>query len=267
MPLAPDARRGLTWVRAELLLALRLYVRTPFGRLDSGNPDAAPVARMIGRTPGAVTMQALNLASCDPELQARGIRGLPNRGHEAERLWADFAADPEAVAAEAEAMRDRFESGDSPFEPPAGRKLPAPPTPPAGPSETVREVRARRVQRFFRGAVEASYEGRCALTGLSVPALLTASHIIPWAADRSRRADPRNGLLLNALHDRAFDRGLLTFDENLRTVLSRELKHADAPDFAVAALLKYEGRPLTPPKQFDPAADALAYHRKNIFAH
>ena len=220
---------------------------------------------MIGRTPGAVTMQACNIASCDADLQARGIRGLPNRGHEAERLWADFAADPEAVAAEAEAMWDRFESGDSPFESAAGPKPPTTPTPPAGPTEVTRAVRTRRVQRFFRNAVAASYENRCALTGLAVPELLTASHIIPWAADRSRRADPRNGLLLNALHDRAFDRGLLTFDEDLRAVLSRELKHADAPDFAVAALLKYEGRRLTPPKQFDPAADALAHHRERVF--
>ena len=233
--------------------------------MHGGNPDAAVVAALIGRTADAVMMQALNLASCDPELHARGIRGLKNKGGAARRLWADFAADPEVVAAEAEAMWDRFESGDSPFES-AARTPPTTPTPPAGPTEVTRAVRTRRVQRFFRNAVAASYENRCALTGLAVPELLTASHIIPWSADRSRRADPRNGLLLNALHDRAFDRGLLTFDENLRAVLSRELKHADAPDFAVAALLKYEGRRLTPPKQFDPAADALAFHRERVFA-
>src|SRR5690606_15788351 len=95
---------------------------------------------------------------------------------------------------------------------------------PDGPSETERLTRVRRVQRFFRTAVLASYEKRCAITGLAIPRLLTASHILPWSTAPARRADPSNGICLNALHDRAFDRGLLTFDEDMRVVLSPILR-------------------------------------------
>ena len=57
-----------------------------------------------------------------------------------------------------------------------------------------------------------------------VPELLNASHIIPWSKDIARRADPCNGIALNALYDRAFDRGLITFDESFRQVLCHAYK-------------------------------------------
>jgi len=44
----------------------------------------------------------------------------------------------------------------------------------------------------------------------SIPELLIASHIIPWARDDKNRMNPANGLCLNALHDKAFDKGLIT---------------------------------------------------------
>lgn len=210
-------------------------------------------------------MQACNIASCDSELRDKGIVGLENRGKQAERLWADFQSDPEQIADEAEAMRERFDSSNSPFRSSSQGDAAAFTKPPSGPTEVLREIRTRRVQRFFRNALHASYEGRCALTGLTVPEVLTASHIIPWSEDRARRADPRNGVLLNSLHDRAFDRGLMTFDENLRVVLSVELKHTALGDYATATFAAYEGQALAQPKQFEPAADALEYHRNHRF--
>ena len=49
---------------------------------------------------------------------------------------------------------------------------------PTGPTDLERLVRVRRVQGFFRASVLASYEFRCAVTGLAVPELLNASHIV-----------------------------------------------------------------------------------------
>ena len=60
------------------------------------------------------------------------------------------------------------------------------------------------------------WQGRCPLTGITDPALLRASHIIPWAECESdaERLDVHNGLLLSALWDAAFDRALVTFDDD-----------------------------------------------------
>jgi hypothetical protein len=71
-------------------------------------------------------------------------------------------------------------------------------------------------QDIFRARLMAYWQGHCPLTGISDPALLRASHIIPWADCESdaERLDIHNGLLLSALWDAAFDRALVTFNDD-----------------------------------------------------
>lgn len=108
------------------------------------------------------------------------------------------------------------------------------------------------------------HENRCVLTGISVPQLLIASHIIPWREDEDRRADPTNGLSLNALHDKAFDRHLITFDEDCRLVVSSFLRKNDVPEFQSANFAELEGATLMLPHRFAPDPRALEEHR-NVF--
>jgi hypothetical protein len=81
-------------------------------------------------------------------------------------------------------------------------------------TQVERRVMARVGQSPFRKALLDRWEGRCPLTGISEPGLLRASHIIAWSAcaDERERLDPENGLLLSALWDAAFDRGLVSFE-------------------------------------------------------
>lgn len=246
------------WSREELLVAFRLYCRTPFGKLHQHNPEIRELARLIGRTPSAVGMKACNFASLDPVHRQRNITALGNVSQADRELWESFQAAPEAVAAEAEAAYADLTGREAP---PLDGEIDLP----AGPTESTRTVRTRRVQAFFRAAVLASYEYRCALSGLAVPELINASHIIPWNADTQRRADPRNGLALNVLYDRAFDRGLITFDESLRVVVSRKLAVADPPPLHRQALLQLAGTPLRLPYRFSPDPSALSYHREHVF--
>ena len=96
--------------------------------------------------------------------------------------------------------------------------------------------------------------------------MLNASHIIPWSINKDRRADPSNGLSLCAFHDRAFDRGLITIDDNYKIVLSKEVKSsAKIPKLHKVGLLDVEGHKIMLPEKFYPAKDALVYHRKKIF--
>jgi predicted restriction endonuclease len=69
-------------------------------------------------------------------------------------------------------------------------------------------------QNIFREALMDYWEGRCPLTGIAEPALLRASHIVPWAeCNDARRLDIHNGILLSALWDAAFDKGLVSFGD------------------------------------------------------
>jgi len=254
----PDRR---PWSREELLVAFRLYCRTQFGKLHQHNPEIVELSRLLGRTPSAVGMKACNFASLDPVQQARNIRGLTGASNSDRALWAEFEADAERIAAEAEAAYERFAARLAAS--PAAIEEPV--EIPAGATEVERRVRTRRVQSFFRAAVLTSYEYRCAISGLAVPELLNASHIVPWSADVHRRTDPRNGIALNALYDRAFDRGLITFDEEWRVVLSPRLRVDDPPPLHRDGLLGIEGRSLAVPSRFAPDREALRYHRERVF--
>ncbi len=247
------------WSRDELLVAFRLYCRTLFGKLHQHNPEIIELSRTLGRTPSAVGVKACNFASLDPVQRARDIAALGNVSRADHDLWLAFQENAEAVAAAAEAAYARLTGREAP---PLEPELELP----QGPTETERTVRMRCVQAFFRAAVLASYEYRCALSDIGVPELVNASHIIPWSENPARRADPRNGIALNVLYDRAFDRGLITFDEALCVVVSSRLKANDPPMLQRQALLDIEGKPLRLPYRFVPDPAAMAHHRERVFA-
>ena len=118
------------------------------------------------------------------------------------------------------------------------------------PTDSERSIRVRTAQDFFRRAVLASYASQCCISRIALPELLVASHILPWSSFPERRVDPRNGLCLSRLHDAAFDRGLITFDADLRLVLSRELRDHVTNSTLSTPLAAYEGHPLTLPEKF-----------------
>ena len=98
--------------------------------------------------------------------------------------------------------------------------------------------------------------------GLGVVYKRQAAHIVPWNADVPRRGDPRNGICLNALHDRAFDRGLITLDSDHRVVLSSVLRRSHGNE---ALLIAYGGAPARLPTRFGVEEAALRYHREHVF--
>ena len=246
------------WSQDELLVAFRLYCRTPFGKLHQHNPEIVELARLLGRTPSAVAMKACNFASLDPIQISRNISALGNVSRADRELWESFSKDAESVVSAAEAAYARMSSSEPAVFIPEMEQ-------PEGPTEIERQVRVRRIQGFFRAAVLTSYNYRCALSDIALPELLTACHIIPWSANQERRADPRNGIALNALYDRAFDRGLITFDASWRLVVSSRLKTDNPPIIQRQALLDMEGHALRMPERFAPDPEAMAYHREHLF--
>ena len=68
--------KGRPWSRDELVVAMNLYCKLPFGQLHERNPVIIKLAEQIGRTSGSVAMKLCNFASLDPVQQARGIKGL-----------------------------------------------------------------------------------------------------------------------------------------------------------------------------------------------
>ncbi len=234
------------WNRDETLAVLSLYCQIPFGRMHSKNPAVGELARKLDRTPSAIALKLVNFASLDPEHRTRGVSGMRNVSALDREVWAASFGNWAALS-EATPTRE--------------------PIPTAGVAETEALVlqRVRRGQAFFRRTVLAAYEEQCCITGIACADLLRASHIMPWSRHEERRLDPRNGLSLNALHDAAFDRGLMTFDEECRVVLSKNLIELMPRTAFETHFERYVGEKLRLPSRFAPAAECLAYHRETIF--
>ena len=248
------------WTRQQLLTAFNLYCRLPFGKIHYRDPEVIRYAEAIGRTPSALAMRLANIASIDPVITSSGRRGLSHGATvDVRNMWDEMHGNWEEFIVEAHQALDDFgltteygkDSIDDQDDIPIG----------LGEDRSVLTT-VRRGQSFFRSAILSAYNYRCCITGLAIPTLLIASHIVPWRYDTANRVNPRNGLLLSVLHDRAFDRGLITIKDDFTVQVSPA--YLDDAFFS-SSVAAYNGRPIRQPEKFAPSREFLAYHREHIF--
>ena len=203
-------------------------------------------------------MKLTNFASFDPAHKSRNVKGLANASRLDRAIWEEFNANPNLLAEQSEEAYAQLEF-------PSAVPAEVEPEIPSRPTEAIATRPMRLVQGFFRRSVLAAYRYSCAFCRLDIPAVLTASHIIPWTANVELRADPRNGLSLCALHDRAFDRGLMCVDENFKIRVSRRARSRIDSEILRATFTNLDGTAISLPERFHPHSAALEYHRQRIF--
>jgi len=127
--------------------------------------------------------------------------------------------------------------------------------------DALRQVKTRVNQDFFREMILRDYRTQCCVTGLNVPGVLRASHIVGWAEDRDNRMNPANGLCLSATYDAAFDRHLISLDEDYRLILSSTLRDYHTNQAFKTHFLAFEGKQIFLPSKFKPDLQLLETHR------
>lgn len=249
------------WTRDELVLALNLYLKLPFGKLHSRTPEIIHLAEIIGRNANAVAMRLNNFASVDPFHQQRGIGGLPGGKKQVEPIWNEFINNKEELLFESEkilaelehqTLETKYKDILTGIEKLKGETK-------------IREVKTRVNQNVFRLIVLANYNRKCAITGIDLPDLLVASHIMPWSQNEDERLNPENGICLSALYDRAYDKGLIGITENYQIILSKELKIKEAKEFYPMIFGNLQGHSLTLPQKYLPKKEFLQFHLDTIF--
>jgi putative restriction endonuclease len=264
MPRAQNVR----WTREQLLVVLNVYHKLNFGQMHARQPVVMALAQKLGRGANSVAMKLCNLASFDPALKLRGIKGLAGASNLDREMWDEFHADlNETVPASEDALRKLFNADESSVlevTPKEGVRVFK--QAPSGPTETMANVKLRRGQEFFRDAVLNNFGGCCGVCRLSVRELLIASHILPWGKYPTERLNVRNGLCLSRLHDAAFDRGFIAFDSKLRLLLSPRLKAEISQRCVADNFGEFAGEPLHFPDDAIPPDEAfIAKHRASIF--
>src|SRR5688572_8506665 len=145
------AGKNKDWSREEHVLAFNLYCKIPFGRQHSRAPEIIDLAKLLNRSANSLALKLNNFSRLDPELQARGIKGMTHGAKGEIEVWRDFENNPEALAFESERLLAQF----------TGRKLEEiaeideideRELPKEG-LERERLVRVRVNQHFFRAAV------------------------------------------------------------------------------------------------------------------
>ena len=263
--MATEATKRVNWTRPETLAALHIYLLLPFGQLHQRNSKIKQLAQWIGRTPGAVALKLVNLASLDPVIVASGRSGMGNASALDKQIWSELQANWDAVALDAAAqyeylaLRNGVQADqDLLEEAPPGEELAALEE---GKTRSAM-VQVRVNQARFRKAVLASYRATCCISGLRHEKLVIASHIVPWSQDTKNRLHPQNGLCLSALHDRAYDQGLITVMPDFTVRVSSKLTTEKTDDFMRDTLLKFHGKPIQRPERFGPAPEFLAFHAR-----
>ncbi|GAB1450966.1 HNH endonuclease [Draconibacterium sp.] len=247
------------WTREEHIVAFNLYCKIPFTKINENYLPVIELANIIGRSKGAISRKLANFARLDPALQARNVSGLTHGAKGEEIVWNEFHGNWEELAFESEQILAGYKGIEIQSE----VDLSDIPELREG-KERDAIVKTRINQNFFRDTILASYDAKCCITGINIPALLVASHIIPWSKNEKERMNPQNGLCLNALHDRAFDKGLITVTPDFIVKISEQLLENDAKsDYNY--FTPFHNNKIIQPLRFLPKRDFLEFHNNEIF--
>lgn len=249
------------WSREEFILVLNLYYKLPFGKLHQSTKEVKELAKLIGRTNSSVAIRLTNFAACDPYIINSGRHGMSAGKEQCKPYWDKFNEDRENLLFESEQILASYQktSIDEKFKDSLinVEKLTG--------IDRIRQVKTRVNQSVFRSMVISNYHGKCALTGIDVPELLVASHIKPWAIDKSERLNPENGICLSSLYDAAFDKGLIGFDQEYRVVLSPRILEQESKEYFDKYFGCMNHYSLAMPEEHRPNKAFLEWHMDTVF--
>jgi putative restriction endonuclease len=248
-----------TWSDEEMILALDLYFKLPYGKLNQRTPEIQQLAHLIGRTPSSIALRLCNYAACDPHIINSGRKGMTAGVGKCLPYWEYYTNSPEKLFHQAEQIKA------SRLNQPIEKVLHLKTEDFIGKEkETV--IKQRINQNAFRSIILANYNEKCAISGFCIPQLLIASHIIPWADDINNRLNPANGICLSPLYDKAFDKGYISIrPDDYTVIISKELKSYKNHDFYSACFASIDNKHIILPHKHSPAAEFLYYHINNIF--
>jgi putative restriction endonuclease len=250
------------WTKEESILAINLYCKIPFGQMHSRNADVIELAELIDRTPGSVARRLGNFVSLDPKLKERGIRGLENASNLDKEIWHEYMQNWDEQFIEGEKLLAKKKH--STIE--KVNHIDLDNLKEVEGKERERLVIVRVNQSLFRKIVLSNFNYQCCITGIKIPELIVASHILPWSKDKGNRLNPKNGLALNTLHDKAFDCGLITVTENLKIKVSPKFYAQQDVISIKQNFIDYDGKGLIAPNKFYPDAEFLKVHNDRFKA-
>lgn len=117
-------------------------------------------------------------------------------------------------------------------------------------------------QPVFRRRVLENFDNKCCISGISQKDLLVASHIVPWSHDLKIGLRTSNGLCLSVLYDKLFDLGYISFDDNLKVIITEKVDQFDGELKNILQVIN--GKQANKPHSTAIDIKYLEYHRQKI---
>lgn len=246
------------WTRDEMILTVALYFQLPFGRLNHTTPEVGELAKLMNRTENAVALRLVNFAACDPYIINSGRTGMPGGLSVCMLYWNVFVGDKEKLFLEAQRIKANLlnqsieETLHITSKELEGKE-----------KETI--IKQRVNHSAFRSMILYNYEELCAITEISIPDLLVASHIVPWTVNEKERLNPENGICLSTLYYKAFDQGFISIDKNNKIILADKLRQYETDEFYAAHFASIKNQPIRLPEEHLPNPVFIEWHRDCVF--
>ncbi len=255
------------WTRNEFLLVMNLYTKLRYGQFNYRNSKIINLAKLIGKTPGAVAFKLVHLSRQDPKHKDR-VKGLANPGKNAIEIYNEFVSNWDEMLYESEVLLAKFQN----------KKI----------EEIVLEkqeieiierdvlsgkegidveklVKTRVNQSLFRQVIINNYSNSCAICNLNINSLLVASHIIKWSSNQLNRLNPENGLCLCNIHDKAFELGYIGIKDDYKILISPALHQIQEKDTFNALFKRHEHQSINLPDKFYPNPEFLLQQYNSTF--
>ena len=242
-----------TWTKEEIMIIFNLYCKLSFKESTRDNNMIDEYAKLLKRSSDSLIIKMSDLGKIDPELKKySNITGI--YGEKLDRdVWSDFLNNPmqfvynSAKLIARAAGRNLSDLDDMNKDLPKG----------CNPKDSIRH---KIGFLFFRKVVLSSYNNTCCISGVKDPLLVEACHIAEWDDDENKIVDPRNGLCLNYLMHKAYDRKFVSVSPDYKIKISeRMIMSAMREDFRTY-LKSINDRHIFLPDRFRPSRDLLAMH-------
>ncbi|WP_312076733.1 HNH endonuclease [Chryseobacterium sp.] len=255
------------WTRDEFLLVMNLYTKLRYGQFNYRNAEVINLAKLIGKTPGAVAFKLVHLSRQDPKHKDR-VKGLSNPGKNAIEMYNEFTNNWDEMLYQSEVLLAKYQNKnveDISLNQNEIQEIKNDILDGKEGKYIERNVKARVNQSLFRKVVINNYSNSCTICNLNIQNLLVASHILKWSENEEHRLNPTNGLCLCNIHDRAFELGYIGIDTKYSILVSKELKQVKEQETFASLFGRHENKSIILPDKFYPNIDFLESHLNTTF--
>lgn len=248
--------KGSDWSKEETTLAFFGYKLTPIDKQDPSNPEIQKLARLIKHTHESIKDKFSFFASLDTSMP-KNISGTENLlGKE---IVNKYSNNTEQLFSDTKTILKRLKKIKNIDEYP--KMLIEIDT---EDTEKTVNVKMRKHQQQFRAFILSIYDYKCCITGFRTLDLLEAAHIVAWSEYKEYRLKGNNGLCINSMFHKAYDKYMVSITPDYIFKVNMDLIEHDDRLLLEIFMHYHDKKIYLPDERYKPDKELLAIHHEKF---